>query len=81
MTELYLETVLLCGANVACDNVDAEKRSEPEIAAVVKTEHVPSRKHEGDQNLSKDLIAELNVFLAHAPAVERCAKGWSCDGR
>jgi len=38
---------------------------------VAKTEQIRSRRRQSDQDLSKDLIAELNVFLANAPIVER----------
>jgi hypothetical protein len=47
-----------------------QKAVETVAAAVTKPEQLRSRRRQSDQDLSKDLIAELNVFLAHAPVVE-----------
>jgi hypothetical protein len=44
----------------------------PEALAVDVSEMEPARSHrDKDQNLSGNLIAELNAFLAHAPVMER----------
>jgi len=43
----------------------------PRGADVAQTEQAPPRGYEKEQNLNKNLIAELNAFLAHAPVVKR----------
>jgi len=48
----------------------AQKAVETVAAVVAKAEQPRSRRRQSDQDLSKDLIAELNAFLAHAPVVE-----------
>ena len=47
-----------------------QKAVETVAAPVAKAEQFRSRRRQSDQDLSKDLIAELNAFLAHAPVVE-----------
>jgi len=54
----------------AANQVLAEKVGETVAAVVAKAEQPRSRRRQSDQDLSKDLIAELNAFLAHAPVVE-----------
>lgn len=53
------------------DLVATEEIPPPNVVDVAKEEQAPSRRRVSDQNLGKDLIAELNVFLAHAPVMER----------
>ena len=48
----------------------AQKAVETVAAVVANAEQPRSRRRQSDQDLSKDLIAELNAFLAHAPVVE-----------
>ena len=55
----------------APDVVVGEKTPEPDSSVVARMEQTRARRRESDQGMSKNLIAELNLFLAHAPVVER----------
>jgi hypothetical protein len=57
-------------ANPVANHEIPQKGVATVAAPVAKAEQSRSRRRQSDQDLSKDLIAELNAFLAHAPVVE-----------